>query len=72
MDKLFTYDKKLDLKQYREELGTIVKEELVNQKIILSKKLGKKSGFSTKFPSNYGNINDSMSLSVSNKKYSHT
>ena len=72
MDKLFTYDKKLDLKQYREELGTIIKEELVNQKIILSKKLGKKSGFSTKFPSNYGNINESMSLSVSNKKYSHS
>ena len=42
MDKLFTYDKKLDLKQYREELGTIIKEELVNQKIILSKKVGKK------------------------------
>ena len=34
--------------------------------------MGKKSGFSTKFPSNYGNINESMSLSVSNNKYSHT
>ena len=71
MDKLFSYDKRLTLEQFIEELIEVSGQEMMYHKINLAKMLGKKNNVIAKLPTKYFDDRAAMSLNIESSKYQH-